>query len=157
MADPFEAKPMVLKELRGAPTPPEPAKKRRAPQQQSSQSNVPAKPKPAPYVTSSGRHSVAVTRESPDPSDPSSSKKKYEKRVKVSCSTCGKSIARKAEDAGQETFSAYRVYQVVNIGLLTALPNKNRYAAIAHRTPAKREMQLEWQPRRRLFLVRLRE
>lgn len=103
MADPFEAKPMVLKELHETPIVSEVPKKRKAVQQSSAQSTT--KPPPPKYVTSSGREINAIVRESPEVGDPSSSKKKTERRVKVSCSSCGKSINRKAEDAGRETFS----------------------------------------------------
>ena len=105
MADKFDAKPMVLKELRQALPITEPAKRKRVTHQTPDQSSIPPKPLLTSVVTSSGRHSIAIRRESPDIGDSSTSKKKYEKRVKVACSTCGKSIARKAEDAGQETFS----------------------------------------------------
>jgi hypothetical protein len=105
MADKFEAKPMVLKELREAPPVTDPVKRKRVAQHTSAQSSMPSKPRLTSIVTSSGRHSTAVRRESPDIGDSSTSKKRYEKRVKVACSTCGKSIARKAEDAGQEAFS----------------------------------------------------
>lgn len=132
MADPFEAKPMVLKELHDAPAASEVSKKRKA-GQQSSQSTT--KPPPPKYVTSSGRQSTAVMRESPDPADPSSSKRKPERRVKVSCSTCGKSINRKAEDAGRETFSQYDLYSQLWKAMLTASLEQNLYAEIALQTP----------------------
>jgi len=95
---------MVLKGLRETPQVAEPVKRKKLAQQMSTSTS--SKSPLTSIITSSGRHCTALRPESPDIGDSSASKKRYEKRVKVACSTCGKSIARKAEDAGQETFSA---------------------------------------------------